>query len=59
LKFAVPGAQAEIARDRDDIRPQLGQHLLQRLDLADVGRPAEVRITQMEDLNRHESICTV
>ena len=58
-KTYVACALGHIARNHHRVGPQVGDHPLDRLDLADVRQAAEVRIGEVEDLNGHDSTCTV
>jgi hypothetical protein len=49
----------EIARDHHGVGPQIGEHLLEALDLIEVGEAAEVEVREMQQLNGHDSAWTV
>ncbi len=59
LKLAVARALREIAADHDRVGAEIGQHPLECLDDGHVSEAAEVQISDVSDLNRHCSICTV
>jgi hypothetical protein len=59
LELSMAGALRHIARHYDRVRAEIRQHPLERFDEAQVGVSAEVKITQMQQLNGHESSCTV
>src|SRR2546426_4967013 len=37
----------QVARDHHRVRPQVGEHLLERLDLIEVGEAAEVQVREV------------
>src|SRR5207302_11060505 len=55
LEFTVACALRQVAADDDRVRSQVGQHPFQRLDDRNVGKPTEVDIADVRDLNRHDS----
>ena len=59
LELAVPRTLRDIARDHHRVGTQVGNDLLQRLDLSDVGDATEVEVGDVEQLHRHDSTCTV
>ena len=59
LKLPVARALRQIATDDDGIGTEIGQHSLERLHHRHVREPAEMHIPDVNDLNRHCSICTV
>ena len=52
LKLPVPGALAHVAGDHGGRRPKCRQEGLERLDLRQVGVPAEMKIGKMGDADR-------
>ena len=55
----MPRALRDVARDHHRVGAQIGDDLLQRLDLPDVGDAAEMQIGDVQQLHRHDSTCTV
>jgi len=49
----------QVARDHDRVGPQVGKHLLEALDLIEVGEAAEVEVREVEQLDGHDSAWTV
>ena len=59
LQLAVARALGEVPGDHRGIGPEVRNHFLERLDLPDVGEAAEVQIGEVQQLNGHDSACTV
>src|SRR2546429_9911076 len=49
----------QVARDHDRVGPQVGKHLLEALDLIEVGEAAEVEVREVEQLDGHDTAWTV
>ena len=48
-----------VTRDHHRIGPQVGDHAFERLDLPDVGEAAEMQVGDVQQLDGHDSACTV
>jgi hypothetical protein len=59
LELAVPGALRYVAADHDRVGPQVRKHRFQRLNLTGIGDDPEVQIRDVQQLDGHDSICTV
>jgi len=59
LQLAVAGALREVPGDYGGIGAEVRNHFLERLDLPNVGEGAEVQIGEVQQLDGHESACTV
>ena len=59
LELAVACPLRQVARDHHRVRPQVGEHLLERLDLIEVGEAAEVQVREVQQLDGHDSAWTV
>jgi hypothetical protein len=53
LKLAVPRSQGQVSRDHRDIRLEIGNEVLDRRDLRQVGDIAKMDVRQMNDAKAH------
>src|SRR5207245_7558972 len=58
-QLAVARGVGEGLGDHRGIGPEVRNHFLERLDLPDVGEGAEVQIGEVQQLDGHDSACTV
>ncbi len=49
----------QVARDHHRVGPQVGKHLLEPLDLVEIGEAAEVEVGEVQQLDGHDSAWTV
>jgi hypothetical protein len=59
LELPMPCPLGDVAGDHHRVGPQVGDDLLQRLHLPDIGGAAEMQVGEVEQLGGHDSICTV
>jgi len=59
LELPMARPLRQVARDHDRVGPQVGEHLLEALDLIGVGEAAEMEVREVEQLDGHDSAWTV
>jgi hypothetical protein len=59
LELPVTCPLRQVTCDHDPIWSQVGEHLLERLDLLERRQRTEVEVGEVEQLDGHDSACTV
>ena len=59
LQLPVTRPLRQVPRHHDRVGPQVGNHLLEPFDLLELRHAAEVKIGQVQQLDGHDSACTV